>query len=132
MNEDAVEVALSQVAETLKYLLASQCTAKYQRIVSQLPADLLLQGATLTFKDWENESRTIATLHAYVDLCAEEVALWKAGQIPEAVWKNWEQGICAGFQIPAVAKLWNNFFRRGPYDDLRAFLKSKDLANVED
>lgn len=107
--------------------MASQCTAKYQRIISQLPADLLLQGQTLKCDHWDEESRTIATLHAYLDLCAEELALWQAGQIPEPVWKNWEQGICAGFQIPAGTQIWNNFFKRGPYDDLRAFLESKGL-----
>jgi hypothetical protein len=130
MDSEPVLALLKEIVEQGKYRLASECTAKYQRIVSRLPADLLLHGQTLTFKDWEKESRTIATLHAYVDLCAEELALWNAGQIPEAVWKNWEQGICAGFQIPAVAQIWNNFFTRGPYEDLRGFLESKGLPKV--
>lgn len=127
MNDKAIEELLKQLIEQGKHRLAATCTAKYQQVVSRLPADLLLQGQTLTLKDWEKESRTIAMLHAYVDLCAEELALWKARQVPEVVWKNWEQGICAGFQIPAVAQIWTNFFKKGPYEDLRAFLKSKGL-----
>lgn len=127
MTDKQIEEGLRQIVEQGKFRIAATCTAKYQEIVSQLPADILLQGQMLTYKDWEKESRTIARLHAYIDLCAEELALWRAGQIPEVIWKNWEQGICAGFQIPAVVQLWTNYFKKGSYENLRAFLKSKGL-----
>lgn len=125
MNTESIEAHLQQLVEVSKYRLAAECTAKYQKIVTNLPPDILLKRRTIKTEDWEEQSRVIATLHAYVDLCAEELALWKAGQIPEGVWKSWEEGICAGFQIPGIVQVWE--ITRGPYDDLRAFLEGKGL-----
>jgi hypothetical protein len=122
-----IEDLLKQLVEVEKYRLTAECTAKYQQIVMRLPPGLLLQGDSLTKEEWGQGSTTVATLHAYVDLCAEELRLWRAGQIPAEIWQSWEEGICAGFRHPAVAALWENFFREGPYDELREFLKSKRL-----
>jgi hypothetical protein len=126
MSTETVETLLRELVEVERYRLAAECTGRYQQIVMRLDGDLLLQKKALDDKDWASE--TIATLHAYVDLCAEELRLWQARQIPEKVWRSWEEGICAGFRIPAVAQLWSNFFKDGPYDELRKYLQSQGLC----
>jgi len=120
--------ACQEIGLALKYILASQYTARYQNIVKDVPPGLLLQGDNLTQEEWKKGSSVVATLHAYVDLCAEELQVANAGQIPEGVWQNWKEGILAGFRIPAVQTLWKEFFQRGPYEELRKFLNANGLG----
>jgi hypothetical protein len=73
---------------------------------------------------WKGKESVASTIHAYIDLCAEELRVYKAGQIPDELWKNWEQGIQAGMRLPVIKTLFENFFTHGPYEELRKYLKA--------
>ncbi|MCG8406561.1 MAG: hypothetical protein MI923_15310 [Phycisphaerales bacterium] len=116
-----MEKQLKEIAQTLKYRLAAEYTARYQKIVMALPPKILYHKEPLSNKEWQ-DSQVTSVLHAYVDLCAEELRMHRSGQIPDDVWESWREGILAGFRLPAVRGLWEHYYQGGPYTDLRKFL----------
>ena len=115
----------TKMHRTLQYLLAARYTARYQDIVSRIPPDVLYQREKMSAKHWKSEPGLGSVIHAYIDLCAEELRLHRSKEIPDEVWQNWEQGIRAGMRLPAIAGMWEEFFKTGPYDELREFLSAE-------
>ena len=79
-------------------------TRRYQDILKALPfgcfdPDGLTKDSTLT-----SEQRS--TVHAYIDMCSEEVKLRLRGKIEAHVWKDWEDGIRLGVKSPLVQEIW--------------------------
>lgn len=109
------------IEKTLSYLLCAEYTKRYQEILFKLPAAVFTRGAT---KDQGTKPFTEieGPLRAYIDLCAEELFVHDAGMIPENVWANWEAGIRAVFEIPAIKELWARVCDESRYGDLKTFL----------
>ena len=121
-----MDIELDRLHQTLQFLLAAQYTRRYQEIVTRIPPEVLYHSGQIKEEYWKGKESVASTIHAYIDLCAEELRIYRAGQIPEEVWKNWEEGIQAGMRLPAVQSLWKSFFKHGPYEELRQYLKNME------
>ena len=115
----SLEDLLRSLLLTQQYQLAAQYTKRYQDIIIRVPAQTL--SGQPSSPDIEG------VLHAYVDLCAEELSLHESGQIPDPIWQNWKEGIIAGNRLPAVNVLWQHHFATGPYESLRKFLEKNGV-----
>ena len=115
---------LRQISETLQYMLAAKYTERYQSIVRKLPKSV--------FEGDENVTEEVhALLHSYIDLCAEEVMLHKQGQVPDAIWNTWREGIIAGNTLPAVMAVWKSSITSVHYNELSGFLTKNNVQIKE-
>jgi hypothetical protein len=115
---------MEAIHETLKYILSTQLTRRYQDIVTHIPGMILKNGPKT--KDTED-----GVLLAYIDLCNEELLLHKAGQIPGPVWDSWKSGILAGNSLLAIKKAWCKMAKSDHYRELADFLKENGVDVFE-
>ncbi len=111
---------MNEIHETLKFLLASQLTRRYQEIVVQLPGMILSDGLKAN-KDIHG------LLLGYIDLCNEELLLYRAHQIPEVIWNSWRSGIISGNSLVSVRRTWQKLAKSDHYKTLAEFLKENGV-----
>ena len=113
---------MDKIVRIQQYRLAAEYTARYQQIVMKLPPRLLFLEADVEFQDFLADDSVSSVIHAYIDLCAEQLQLYKCGVIPEEIWENWKEGILRGFRLPAVRSIWENYVDKGPFYQLANYL----------
>jgi hypothetical protein len=111
---------MNEIHETLKFLLASQLTRRYQDIVVQLPGMILSDGL-------KANTDIQGLLLGYIDLCNEELLLYRAQQIPDVVWDSWKSGIIAGNSLVSVRKTWQKLAKSDHYRTLAEFLRENGV-----
>ncbi len=112
---------MDPIHETLKYLLASQLTRRYQEIVLKMP-EIVLVGGGAKVADVQQ-----GVLLGYIDLCNEELLLHKCGQIPDPIWESWKSGIIAGNSLVAIKQVWKDLKKSDHYSELATFLKDNGV-----
>lgn len=110
-----------RLEKLVNYLLCAQYSKRYQDILLQLPLPVL-RGQE--HADHMQRDKIAGALHAYVDLCAEQEFMHRAGAIPEEVWTNWREGIIHNFTLAGIRKVWEEVGKAQRYDGLRKLLES--------
>lgn len=113
-------IKTSELLDTLKYILASQLTKRYQDIVVKLPGMILNDGHKVP-------PELQGLLLGYIDLCNEEYLLYRCGQIPEPIWASWKSGILGGNSLAAVKTTWQKLAHSDHYKDLAGFLQQNGV-----
>lgn len=107
------------------YMLCAEYTRRFQTILAQLPWQVVFSNARGDdIKNAGERERVGGLLHAYFDLCAEQLFLFEAGMIPAPVWAQWKLGMAGMFKLPAVGDAWSRVSEVVRYNDLKALLQS--------
>ena len=81
---------------------------EYRELAAKFPAKALL-GESLT--DEEHAKALDEFIH-YIDLCNEQVFLWRCERVTPKTWEYWRDGIRSNLEQPAFARAWREVKER--------------------
>ena len=95
-------------------------TKRYQEIMLHFPSDCNLDFSKIPD---EEKDEILRYMRAYLDLCSEELHLYKVHKISKRVWKEWASGIDSTLQNDFFRNCWNEikaFFH--DYEDFNKWI----------
>jgi hypothetical protein len=114
-----VALLLGSVANRKQVRLQTflEYTRRYQEIMLHLPEGINRRAFRLNRLPKAVRDATLRYMRAYYDLCSEEFALNKMGQIHPEFWALWEEGIGQTASMPAFQQAWSIIVEDTIYDE---------------
>src|SRR5262249_17311536 len=86
-----------------------------------IPLRLAKYNSPVTSLSDEEQRLIMRSMIQYGNLCSEEFALWKLGQIPKGIWAIWVDGIRQNFETEIWRSAWTEISRK--YDSYKPFVR---------
>lgn len=100
-SRKAIKATLDTAMQQNKLQMFAEYTRRYQDIIINMPDEVY--AGTIKMSDIKAERY----MRLYFDLCSEEYHLWRNGQIPEDVWKQWKEGMQTATNQRHYKDAWN-------------------------
>jgi len=92
---------------------------QYRELIANIPLEIFF-GDVLSEEKYQE---CFDEIYRYLDLCNEQIFLYKIGRISEATWQFWVAGISENLSKPVFQRAWVEIAEKtkGNFSELREF-----------
>lgn len=118
--------SLKSVSRQLWLQTFSEYTRRYSEIMNELPSEARRPGGEFSLAELSpgDRGRTLNTMRRYLNLCSEELYLYKRGRVDGETWDVWKAGIRDTIRLPWFQTAWD--FLRIEYEYYQDFVSFMD------
>ena len=106
--------------QTIRLQFQTRLVERYDKIMLLLPSNVYAKD--FNYEKVADKDQFLRAMRSYFDLCSHQFFLHKIKKIDPEVWEEWEEGMKAAINTPAVLFAWKELPRnQNMYPELNTF-----------